>query len=126
MTYLVLVVVAVAAVELFMRLPVGPPLQALQRLSRKIPGVLGSRHISDHWKEKVLQRYARDLALNSIRIFAWLLVAMVLIVLFISALDMLLAPPEPTLEYLAGAEGIILVTLLSLVYFWLRRRFVSG
>lgn len=122
MRYLVLVIIAIAAVELFMLLPIWRPIQAMLSLGRKIPRVLGSRHVSDHWKEKVLQRYARDLALNSLRVFAWLLLALALLTALTVALDSILTQSASTLDYLAGTEGIIVISLLSLAYYWLRYR----
>ena len=122
MKYLVLVIIAITAVEIFIRLPIWRPIQSLLSLSQKIPRVLGSKHISDHWKEIVLQRYARDLALTSLQIFAWLLVAMGLLLAMAFSLDKLVMPAPSILAYLIKTEGIIAVTLLSLAYYGLRRR----
>ena len=61
MHYLSAFLVAVTAVEVFLRLPVIHQVAKMMKLSRKIFSVVASKNISDHWKEKVLIRYAGSL-----------------------------------------------------------------
>lgn len=59
----------ILAVEGFLRLPVLKQATALQSLLQKISRTIASPHISDHWKERVLPRYAGQLFMLSITLF---------------------------------------------------------
>ena len=77
MTYITSGLIAIIAVEIFSQIPIGKPLYKLFLLAKKAPAIILSKHISDHWKEIVLQRYARDMAVNSIVAFSWLMIALI-------------------------------------------------
>lgn len=61
------------AVELFFRLPFIAQIEAVNRASMRVLDVVRSPRISDHWKEKVLPRYAGHILLASLRLGGLLL-----------------------------------------------------
>jgi hypothetical protein len=72
MIWLLAAAAAVAAGELFLRLPVVGTLDLVLATSRKSARVLASRRISEHWKERVLPIYALRIAGGSLRFLFFL------------------------------------------------------
>ncbi len=71
------VVVTLAAVWCFLRTPFSRVAADLLQASRKAFSVISSRRISDHWKEKVLPRYAGQIFMASATLFLCLLALVV-------------------------------------------------
>lgn len=72
---------AIAASELFLRLPIMKHLATVGAVSRKSMKVLGAKKVSDHWKEKVLPAYSLRLAKGAILFFVFLVVALLPVVI---------------------------------------------
>jgi len=126
MTYLAVCLICVAAIELFIRLPFLKYVARLGEIGRKTTWVIGSDRISDHWKEKVLQRYSRDLAVCSLSLGFFLAVILGVISVLALAYDAVAQPEMPTLDYLMSVEGLVLATVFAFLYIFLRRRLVTS
>ena len=112
---------AFLAIEYFLRLPLIVRARTLVEIAKKSISVMSSKRISNHWKEVVALRYARDLATHTLA-FALLLSACVpLVVLPALLLDWLFAPDPSTIESFSSLSGLVIVTILSLLYVALRK-----
>jgi len=81
MHWLRLILAAVLASELLLRLPLPETIRRANGAARKSARLLQSRRISDHWKEKMLPAYAMTIAANSLLFFALLCVVVLPVVL---------------------------------------------
>ena len=120
-----LVIVAVStviAIELFLRLPFWTSIQLILRTSRKASSIVSSRHISEHWKEKVLLHYSWIIAGQSLRLAAMFFLIILVVVSFAAGSDFLLKPPQPSLQVVAGWRGLVVASIVSVVYWALRQR----
>ena len=124
--YLSAAITCVILVELFLAVPMGRAIQVLLHNSNRASTVIASPKISDHWKEKVLVRYALNIAKSSFKIAFWLIVVLALGGAASLLLDMLIKPEVATLTWLASLEGILGATVFSLLYFWLRSRLLRA
>jgi hypothetical protein len=124
--YLSAAFTCVILVELFIAVPMMAAIQVLLHNSNRASKVIASPKISDHWKEKVLVRYARNIMVSSFKIAFWLFLVLALGGGASLLLDMLLKPEMPTLNWLATMQGIIVATVFSILYFWLRSRLIKG
>ena len=61
-------------VELFLLLPFLSRVKRLQTDSAKALSVMGAKKISDHWKEKVIPRYAREIMASSLLLGVYLVI----------------------------------------------------
>jgi len=123
MIYLAVCLLCILGVELFIRLPFRRYIAALGHVSRKSVRVVNSSVISDHWKEKALQRYSCDMALASLRI-GFLLVVMGLVIGIAAYLcDLLLPSGRSTLEFVSSGSGISVAIIVSCVYVFVRSKF---
>ena len=116
-------ILAVVSVECVMRLPIRSSIYLMVAAGSKAFRTVTSKHISDHWKERVLLRYALDLLRGSLVIILCLL----LIVCFIYAANWL-APAAGVVSlasFLFTWQGIILITLVACAYAFARTR-LSG
>lgn len=125
MNYLAVCMLCVLGVELFIRLPFARHISALGSVSRKSARVVSSSKISDHWKEKALQRYSKDMAVASLLTGFYLLLLGAIASVFAMAIDWLLNITPATLEYLVTAPGLIIATVFSVLYVVGRKRLVS-
>lgn len=85
MNYLLIVLASVIAVELFIRLPVIDQVHQLFGTTQKAGHIIIAKAVSDHWKERVMLRYAREIMLSSVK-----LVVFMAGVLFLAVLPALL------------------------------------
>lgn len=126
MTYLAVCLICVVAIELFIRLPFLKHVTRLGEIGRKAPQVIRSPHISDHWKEKALQRYSRDMAVCSLLLGFNLAIVLAAVAGLAIAFDAAIKPVSPTLDYLMTLEGILLATGFAFVYIFVRKRIVPS
>jgi hypothetical protein len=126
MTYLAACLICVAAIELFVRLPFLKQVARLGEIGRKTKWVIGSSRISDHWKEKVLQRYSRDMAVCSITLGLYMAIVLGVVTVLAIAFDTVVQPDMPTLEYFMSTEGLLLTTAFAFMYVFVRRRLVAS
>lgn len=126
MTYVTLAVLCLLGIELLFRLPLAGPLKRLATSSRKAIRVISSSRISDHWKEKALQRYSLDMARASLGIGLALAALFLALAGLGHLLDLLTGGRTDTLAFAATGRGILAATLVSLVYLAVRKRLVPA
>ncbi len=116
---------ALLAVECFIRLPFGREGTNLLTVAGKSVRVLGSKRISDHWKERVLVRYAFDTLKSSL--YLALLLAGLLASLGAGGvlLDMWFDSEPTTIETLASPIGWVWMTVVAFAYLYLRNLFTA-
>jgi len=119
--WLLLSVCCVAFIELFLRLGTLRHVHDLSGLFNKVCKTIWSPRISDHWKERVLQRYAWQLFSSSMLLFITLLitVAPVFVVTIVSEFLVLRFG-----MLIMSIEGIVGSTVIAVGYGLLRSRFV--
>lgn len=121
--WLRLLVAAGLASEVFMRLPILPTLRKAGLAATKSQRLLRSKRISDHWKERMLPRYALSIGVNSLMFFG-LLCLVVAPVILVGLTD-----PAGIDAWLAGlmtAPDLIGLFVVSLAYIALRARLKRG
>ena len=126
MIYLVICLLCLIGIEVFIALPVLRYINALTAVSKKAVRVTTSSKISDHWKEIVLQRYARDMAVNSIVAFSWLMIALISIAFLILSCDLLLKPKPSLAFYLSTLEGMVVICVISISYYWVKKKIANA
>lgn len=120
MNFVALCLSAVLVTELALRLPFATLFHGLSRTVHKIRRVLGSRYISDHWKEKVILKYAIHLAKASLG-FGGLLLILLISFVVINAI----IAPSPIQELLIlsmSGTGLLTIIVSSILFVLLRRR----
>jgi hypothetical protein len=126
MTYLALCLICIVAIELFMLLPFLKSVARLGEISRKSAKVISSSRISDHWKEKALQRYSRDMAVCSITLGFYMAIVFGVVMALALALDAAIQPQVSTLDYAMTMEGLLLATGFAFLYIFVRKRLVPS
>lgn len=116
---------ALLAVECFIHLPFGKEGGKLLVVVGKSMKLLGSKRISDHWKERVLMRYAFDTLKSSL--YLALLLAGLLVCFGTCGflLDTWFDPEPTTIETLANPIGWVWMTVVASAYLYLRNRLVA-
>ena len=104
---------AVGFVELFSRFPVKPTLRRFMETANQAVFVLQSRNISDHWKEKVLPRYALNLFTMTILLTVYLAAAFIPFVLLAGIAT---AAGISLLQFGMSMMGVLFMTILSIGY----------
>lgn len=125
MIYLVICLLCLIGIEIFIALPFLRYINALTAVSQKAVRVTTSSKISDHWKEKVLQRYSRDMAVASLMLGFLLIVLFGIITLASSLADMILQPDLDTLQFFVSIPGLITATIFSVFYVSVRKHLVK-
>jgi len=115
----------VLVVECFLRMPFKTQLRDLNRVVGKSTWMMTSHHISDGWKEKVLLRYARDILQHTLYLALMLAGILLLLVLGAFVLDALIQPNPTTMHALSDPWVWLAMTIASLVYLFVRKRFVK-
>jgi fumarate reductase subunit C len=118
-----LVVSAILASEVALRLPLLDQVTAIVGTARRSAATVRSRRISDHWKEAVLPAYSARMAGRSFYFF--LLLCLVLLPV---ALVGLAAPGGMThwLDYLMQPLAIAILCICSIAYILVRTRTARG
>jgi uncharacterized protein YhhL (DUF1145 family) len=119
------ILLGLLAVEYFYRIPLANIIRALTSVAHRALRILRSKNISDHWKEIVLLRYARELSTQTAALALVLAGCGVLVVVPASILDRVVAPSPSVLGAMTSVPGLILVTIAALVYAFLRSRFAK-
>ena len=118
-----LVVSAILASEIFLRLPLMNQVSVVVDTARRSAVTVRSSRISDHWKETVLQAYSARMAGRS---FYFLL--LLCLVLLPVALVGLIAPGGIThwFEYLIRPFALATMCACSIFYILVRKRIARG
>lgn len=120
---LLLIIAAILASELLVRLPVMQQAHGLGKVARKSAATISSKRISDHWKERILPVYSVRMARCSVLFFLLLCCAMAPV-----ALIGLAAPGGEArwLELLMQPTAIALLCAVSIAYIVLRLKVMRG
>jgi len=118
-----LVVSAILASEIFLRLPLMNQVSVVADTARRAAATVRSSRISDHWKEAVLQAYSARMAGRS---FYFLL--LLCLVLLPVALVGVVAPGGMAgwFEYLMQPVAIAIMCMSSIFYIFVRTRIARG
>ena len=118
-----LVVSAILASEIFLRLPLMSQVNVVADTARRAAATVRSSRISDHWKEAVLQAYSARMAGRS---FYFLL--LLCLVLLPVALVGVVAPGGMArwFEYLMQPVAIAIMCISSIFYIFVRTRIARG
>lgn len=120
MNWLIAVVGVIVFVELLLRLPVAAEARRLAHVGTRAQKTLRSARISDHWKEKVLLRYARELLRASLSLSGLILAAA--LPLLAGAALLQWAGIAATLTWLSSATGLLVCTLAGTAWGVYRRK----
>jgi Trk-type K+ transport system membrane component len=116
---------AVLAVEYFIRCPFEAHARALGIIANKSARAVLSKKISDHWKEVVLLRYARELVIHSVVVALMLFSSVLLVVLPAYLLDLIFVPNPSIIKYISSMSGLSIMTIISLLYMMLRKHIAN-
>ena len=119
MLWILLTIGTVCVVECFLRSPLLDKTKTLTTLVSRIGKVLKSSSISDHWKEKVLPRYALQLFSLSLQLFFWVIVSVLPLIIIALIADLFLIPLTALISSLLG---IGVSTAVACIYLLIRRR----
>lgn len=119
MDWILLLIGCICFVEVFIQLDALSQVQSLKDILARVVRVVRSSHISDHWKEKVLPRYALALFKTSLQIFAILLASFIIFPV-LGLLSKLLDTHFITLS--TSLTGIAASTCIALIYATLRSK----
>ena len=119
MIWLTLVIATILSCELFVRLPLLSTLNKLWQVFEKIWFTLGSRSISDHWKERVLPVYGLRIVSFSIQGFALLLLALLPFAVASMASK---AMNFKFIQLVTGVGGIAAITAIAWAYLAVRKK----
>lgn len=113
MSWLVAALLVVATVEMLYRLPVVRTFKKLTHCVHKAGRVMGSQTISDHWKEKALLVYSRQIFMASLGSLFWLVASLApLAVLTLAAVSQGIAVDA----LLLSPEGLVGCILMAMAY----------
>jgi len=118
-----LLVAAVIACELFLRLPLMTAIRGATATAGKASRLLRAKRISDHWKERILPVYAVKIAGNSLKFFGFLCLVLGAVVLVGLAAPGGLAG---WIAFLARPVVIVALCLVSIPYMVLRSRMAKA
>ena len=120
MTWLILGVATLVSCVIVRRLPILEQFRGATSYARRSLRLIVNTAISDHWKERVLPRYAWRLARNSLSGFGLMLLALAPFI-FLAGVDQLW--PQGILQAMLGWRGFacimaVAILYLTLVRFW--------
>jgi hypothetical protein len=116
---------AILSVEYLHRVPLIACLKLLMHAAGRSIVVIRSRRISDHWKERVLLRYAKDAAIHTFFLGVILLGLFMLVVLLALLMDYIFRPNPSVIQSFSNLTGLSIITIISLVYAFVRHRLYS-
>ncbi len=123
MNYFLVSLASFIAVELFVRLPVIDQVHQLFGTTHKAGHIITARAVSDHWKERVMLRYAREIMLSSVKLVIFMTGVLCLAVLP-AFLVRELVDPGLSIEALFSSWTAVGVSLVAATaYYVLRARF---
>tara|TARA_B100001287_G_scaffold240065_1_gene214300 strand:+ start:556 stop:912 length:357 start_codon:yes stop_codon:yes gene_type:complete len=118
MNHLALLAVCIVSVEFFIRLKFTLIVQSILDVTKNVIVVIPNKKISDHWKEKVIPRYAFKIMKSSIQI---LIIFLCIFTFFIIA-DLIV---EDFFIFALSIKGIIESVVFALSYFFFRKSIVK-
>jgi hypothetical protein len=117
----------VAAVELFIRLPIGTEICKLRSTMSKSIKVVSSSRISDHWKEKATQRYSLSIMTSSWLLFLYVVALFVVFcVIYALAGLFLFESVQQAISQLMQIKIQFVVIGIGVLYAFLRKSLFNG
>ena len=124
MDYVLASLFAIIGVEYILWMPLLPRTKSLIKVANRSLAVIRFSKASDHWKEIILLRYARDL-LGHALLLTLMLIGLFLLILFPAILlDRLFQLSPSMLDTFSSAIGLITITIVSAAYAIVRRQFL--
>lgn len=120
MSYLLVILASFIAVELFVRLPVLAQVHRLFGMTRKAGHVIAAPAVSDHWKERVMLRYAREILVSSLALVLFLLTALLFAVLP-ALLAKAFVDPKISIEAMFSSWTAIALSLAAAASYYVMR-----
>lgn len=125
MNFVLYAIVALIAVELFLRLPIASLTKTLLAISGRAMAIISSPRISDHWKQKAILAYAGRLALTTVKLGGLFLVIILIVYGLCIGFTLVIRTDASPAALLMTPSGLIATSILSAGYFFLRGRFVK-
>ena len=125
MEFVLYAIVALIAVELFLRLPIVSLTKTLLSISGRAVAIISSPRISDHWKQKAILAYSGRLALTTAKLGGLFLVIVLVVYGLSIGFTLVIRTDAGPAALLMTPSGLIGTTILSVGYFFLRERFVK-
>lgn len=119
MTFVYALIAGIGFVEILLRSPLTRETLQLGSVAKRVVQVLGSRQISDHWKERVLLAYSGRIFKSTVLIAISLIAAFVPLMLLIVLGR---ATGTPLLDFTLSITGIVYLTVVSTAYAVFRSR----
>ncbi|MET0366078.1 MAG: hypothetical protein ABW169_15655 [Sphingobium sp.] len=123
MIWLPALLVSCLIVEIFAHIPIAQSAVLTLRSGARARRVILSPAISDHWKEKVMPVYALRMGRQSL-VLAWYFA--ILAAVAATAMAILDREMPDAALFMASARGVAFGFLVSILYFWGRRRLVRA
>lgn len=118
MIHLVLLLVCILSVEIFIQLKFLSTADSMLKLTKKVIHVIPKSNISDHWKEKVIPKYA-------LRMMQYSLQALSILLLIFSFFIILGIFVNNFLALILSLVGILESTVFAFGYIYLRQSFIK-
>jgi len=125
MKFVLYTLVALIAVELFLRLPIASLTKTLLSISGRAAAIISSPRISDHWKQKAILAYSGRLALTTAKLGGLFLVIILIVYGLCIGFTLVIKTDVSPSALLMTPTGLIATTILSAGYYFLRKRFVG-
>lgn len=122
MFILTITIITIIMVEIFIKIPFAKTIKLVLNIAKKAIKVLTSTKISDHWKEIVLLRYSIDLFKGIIIIFCYLITCVLVVLVPIIVIDQIFNFNPSIIEQLSSLKSIGMMTIISIIYFYLRKK----
>ncbi len=122
MLYVAIAIGTLVACEVALRLPLGRILATLTGSSRRAAEVVGSKRISDTWKERMLPVYARRIMTSSLGLFGCLLLIALPVVAVAAAVTGSLVAGSATLMQ---PVPLLMMIALGVAYVWMRTKVLA-
>lgn len=114
-------ILCVILVEIVVRLPLPVVISQINVIGRKAMHTLGTKSVSDHWKEKAILAYAFSLFFSTIKIAGYLVAIGVVAVFLVIVFDYFGVMVG---EFIMSWRGVLFSFIVATLYFMIRKFFV--
>ena len=116
MDIIFIALITVIAIEYFFYTSTLNIFQLLQGILKKSLRVVVSQRISDHWKERVLIRYAYEIIKKATYLLTNLFALLFLIFLVSMLIDWIVSQDHKTMNTLSKPINLLLMTVMAFIY----------
>ncbi len=125
MLHILYCIVSIVGVEVLSRVPVKDFALDLILTMSKSKSVLLSKSISDHWKEKVLLQYSKNMALITLKIAATFCCLVLSILCICKIFNIVFSTGMSNADIFTSWHSLIEITFITIVYLFVRSKLVS-